>query len=87
MTWTRETIEAELVKLFSEFADSGVQISEGSDLVGDLGIDSLGVMELIQNIEDKFAIHIPDEALTEVQTVGDVTRAIIARLEADGRLG
>jgi acyl carrier protein len=87
MTWTRETIEAELVQIFSQFADKGARIDEGSDLVGDLGIDSLGVMELIQNIEDKFEVHIPDEALQEVSTVGDVSKAIVARLEADGRLG
>lgn len=87
MTWTRETIQAELVKLFSEFAAEGAQINESSHLVGDLGIDSLGVMELIQNIEDRFEIHIPDEALQEVGTVGDVAKAIVGRLEADGRLG
>lgn len=86
MTWTRETVMTELTAMFGDFADAGAKITETSHLVADLGVDSLGVYELIQNIEDKFALEIPDEALTEVETVGDVAKAILTRLETDGRL-
>jgi acyl carrier protein len=86
MTWTRETVMTELTAIFGEYADAGAQIRETSHLVADLGVDSLGVFELIQNVEDKFGLEIPDEALHEVETVGDVAKAILARLEADGRL-
>lgn len=86
MTWTRDSVMTELTSMFGEYADAGAKISAESHLVADLGVDSLGVYELIQKVEDKFGLQIPDEALQEVETVGDVGKAIITRLEADGRL-
>ena len=43
-------------------------------------------MEVIADLEDKFKLHIPDEALRDVNTVADVTGAITSRLEKEGRL-
>lgn len=86
MTWTKESVRGELRQLFVQHAQSGVDITEASHLVGDLGLDSLGVMEIVADIEDKFKLNIPDDALREVETVADVTAAIEKRLEAEGRL-
>lgn len=86
MTWTRETVRGELLKVFVQHAQQGVEIKESSNLVADLGIDSLGVMEIMEAIEDKFALKIPDEALRDVETVADVAAQIEARLKRDGRL-
>lgn len=85
MKWTRETVKTELLTLFGQHAQAGAEITEASHLVADLGIDSLGVMELIADIEDKFGLTIPDEALRDVNTVADVARAIEAKLANDGR--
>ena len=63
MTWTREALRGELLKMFEHHAQSGVKVTEKSQIVGDLGIDSLGVMEVVADIEDKFKLTIPDEAL------------------------
>jgi acyl carrier protein len=87
MTWTRETVRGELLKLFEHHAQAGVKITETSHLVADLGIDSLGVMEVIADIEDKFHLTIPDEALREVDTIGDVAKAIESKLQGEGRFG
>jgi acyl carrier protein len=43
-------------------------------------------MEVIADIEDKFELSIPDEALREVETIADVARAIESKLAAQGRL-
>jgi acyl carrier protein len=86
MMWTRENVRAEVVKVLGQHTQDGVNVSESSHLVADLGIDSLGVMEVIADIEDKFGLHIPDEALREVDTVADVAKAIETRLKSDGRL-
>ena len=43
-------------------------------------------MEAIGEIEDRFKLNIPDEALREVDTIADVARAIETRLEREGRL-
>ena len=86
-SWTRETVRTEVVALFGEHAQPGsAQVSQESHLVADLGIDSLGVMEIMEAIEDKFTLKIPDEALREVETVADVAKAIETRLQREGRL-
>jgi acyl carrier protein len=86
MKWTREMLRADLVALFGHHAQADMQVTEQSHLVADLGIDSLGVMEVIADIEDKFKLTIPDDALREVETIADVAAAIEAKLAVQGRL-
>ena len=38
----------------------------------DLNADSLDIVELIMNIEEKYNITVPDEAAGEIRTVGDL---------------
>ncbi len=86
MKWTRASILDDLVKLLRPHTQAGTDISATSHLVADLGIDSLGVMEIVADVEDTFKLSIPDDALKHVETVGDVIGAIETRLAADGRL-
>ncbi len=86
MKWTRETLKRDLLEVFHHHAQASDEISEKSTIVGDLGIDSLGVMEVIADLEDKFQLNIPDEALREVETIGDVAAAIESKLAENGRL-
>lgn len=79
-------MRVELLKVFQLHAQNGIEVTESSHLVADLGIDSLGVMEVIADLEDAFKITIPDEALREVDTIGDVASAIETKLEREGRL-
>ncbi|MFO0591957.1 MAG: acyl carrier protein [Polyangiaceae bacterium] len=86
MQFTRETVRTEVHAILKTHAQSGVNVKDGSHIVGDLGIDSLGVMEVIADIEDKFQLSIPDDALRDVDTVASVVRAIEGRLQKAGRL-
>lgn len=85
MQFTREKVRAEVLELLRAHAQSAT-VTESSHLVADLGIDSLGVMELLADIEDKFGLSIPDDALRDVDTAASVMRAIEKRLEKEGRL-
>lgn len=42
----------------------------------DLGLDSLGVMEVVADIEDELCVQIPSDALGGVSTVEDVAHAL-----------
>ncbi|NUP11980.1 MAG: acyl carrier protein [Polyangiaceae bacterium] len=86
MTWTRERVREEVIQILKPHVQADTALSETSHLVADLGIDSLGVMEVVADLEDKFKLHIPDDALREVDTVGDVAKAITTRLQNEGRL-
>ncbi len=86
MKWTEESITAELIQLFGQHVQPGTPVTPGSHFVADLGIDSLGVMEIMGVIEDKFALKIPNDALRDIETVADVATAIQTRLRSAGRL-
>ena len=86
MTWTRATVRSELLKVLVEHAGSEANVSESSHIVADLGIDSLGVMEIMEAIEDTFKLTIPDDSLREVETVADFVKVVEERLAANGRL-
>ena len=51
-------------------------ISEGSSITGDLGADSLDLVDLAMSIEDEFDIELSDEALEKIKTVGDLASYI-----------
>jgi acyl carrier protein len=50
----------------------------------DLGLDSLGVMELASDVESRFGVSIPSEMFDSIQTVDDLARAV---LKLDGSVG
>jgi acyl carrier protein len=71
MTTTFEHLRAILVKDYKLDPDA---LTLDAPLEG-LGIDSLGVAELLFNVEDEFKITLPPQAVT-LPTVGDVVRFI-----------
>lgn len=86
MSWTEARVREEVIEILKPHVQGDSPLADSSSLVGDLGIDSLGVMEVVADLEDKFKLQIPDEALREVETVQDVAKAITVRLRRDGRL-
>ncbi|HEX4583144.1 MAG TPA: AMP-binding protein [Acidobacteriaceae bacterium] len=51
-------------------------VTEASRLSEDIGIDSLGMVELQSMLEQQFAIEIPDDAWQHTRTVGDLRSLI-----------
>ena len=51
-------------------------ISEGSTITGDLGADSLDLVDLAMSIEDEFDIELSDDALEKIKTVSDLVAYI-----------
>jgi acyl carrier protein len=48
-----------------------------SDLIQqDLGLDSLGVMELVADVETRMGVSIPSEMFARIHTVEDVAKAV-----------
>lgn len=71
-----EKIQNILAQQFEVSADS---ISTDTNIVDDLGADSLDVVELIMSVEDEFGFSIPDEDAAELVTVGKLAEYIEAR--------
>ncbi len=52
------------------------EIKEESKFVEDLGADSLDVVELVMELEEKFDIEIPDSDAENIATVADAVKYI-----------
>jgi acyl carrier protein len=60
-----------------------VSVSDGTDIARDLSVDSLALMNIVMELEDKFDLSIPLDRMADVQTVGDLAR-LIDELRARG---
>ena len=58
--------------LVDELQVDPADVTMEAELVGDLGINSLELADLVYNCEDKFEIEIDDEDIHKFVTVGDV---------------
>jgi acyl carrier protein len=52
-------------------------IRPNDHIQNDLGLDSLGVMELVADVETRFDVAIPSEMFDSIATVDDVARAVV----------
>ena len=76
-------VRAELAEIVNEVAGvdaDDVQLEKS--FVDDLDIDSLSMVEIAVQTEDKYGVKIPDEDLAGLRTVGDVV-AYIQKLEEE----
>ena len=61
-----------------DFEEGG--ITEGSDLIADLGLSSVGVLYIVIAIEEFFDIRFDDVGFGDFKTVGDVITYIEAKV-------
>ena len=47
-----------------------------SNIQDDLGADSLDVVDLVMSLEEEVDMEIPDEAVANIKTVGDIVKYI-----------
>lgn len=52
------------------------KITMESDILEDFEADSLDVVDMVMSLEDEFGVEVPDEAVENLKTVGDVVRYI-----------
>ena len=66
----------------NQFGVDPETITESTDIVSDLGADSLDVVEMLMSLEDEYGITIEDEKVAEMKTVGDVVRCVEGLIES-----
>ena len=60
----------------NQFGIDTDELSEETDIVADLGADSLDVVEMMMALEEEFGITIDDEKIAELKTIGDVVDCV-----------
>ena len=73
-----DQVKESLADILSCDAD---KIELDTDLVRDLGVDSIDTVELIIAVEDTYDIKISDKDAEDLKTVGDVVEFIEDHLE------
>ena len=66
---------AEIVNDETGIATEAVQLDK--HFTNDLDIDSISMMTIVVNCEDKFGVKIPDEEVKSLLTVGDAVNFIV----------
>ena len=56
------------------------QVNEDSEVIDDLGADSLDIVDLVMTLEEEFDTEIPDEDIENLKTVGDIVKYIEDRV-------
>jgi acyl carrier protein len=52
------------------------EVTKDASILDDLGADSLDVVELVMALEEAFDIEVPDDAVEEMRTIGDIQRFV-----------
>lgn len=52
------------------------EVTLESDIIKDLGLDSLDIVTLIMAVEDKYGFTADDDEIVNLKTVGDVVKYI-----------
>lgn len=72
-----EEIRVQLAEIVNDLAGVAVEdVQLEKSFVDDLGVDSLSMVEIIYECEDKFGVEIPDEDAKNLKTVGDAVAYI-----------
>ena len=58
--------------LVTQFDVDPEKITRNTDIMNDLGADSLDLVELIMTLEDEYGVSVTDESVYEHKTVGEI---------------
>ena len=77
----REIVMDYILSYLQDLVENGVEIKPDSDLVNDLGLESIKVMDLLMMLEDRFDISIPINILLDVKTPVQLMETLLPWLE------
>ena len=67
----------EIAKMLAEQLDIPVsKVTLESNIIDDLGADSLDIVEMLMTLEDNSGKTIPDEKVANIKTVGDLVEVL-----------
>jgi acyl carrier protein len=81
MPQASDPIAAGVIDVIKNVSRRPVEPALASELVADLGFDSLQVLEVVAELEDRFDISIPATSMPTVTTVADIVDAVVRLLD------
>ncbi len=80
---TDADITTEICALLGPHNKDGIVLKAETDIPAELNIDSVGVLDFIMDVEDKFDVEIPMNVVAETRTIGDLVKVVAARIKKD----
>ena len=76
-----EEVSQKVKKIIAEqLGKEEEEIKDQASFLGDLGADSLDIVELVMTLEEEFDTEISDEEAEKIQTVQEAIDYIVSRL-------
>ncbi len=76
MDTTSRSVRDGIADALSQTVGRRIEITDDTNIARDLGLDSLAIMNFIMALEDEYDISIPLDRVAQVETVGDLAKAI-----------
>ena len=82
MTRSAQTsVESEVISVLKAVNPMAIEVTPDSDLVTDLGFDSLQIMEVIAELEDRFDVSIPLNDMPSTRKVSQIVARVTALVD------
>ena len=82
MAFSRTELLQMFKKTAAEIAEKDFPNISEATVISELGIDSLGMLEIVGAMERQLKIQIPDESLAGIQTVKDLIELVEKRSQS-----
>jgi len=72
----RENIRRDVVRVVADIADLPVEQVTAEATLQDLGIDSLTGLRIVAEMEKRYKINVPEEAIGGIRSIRDILRLV-----------
>lgn len=77
----RDAVMSYILECLQSMVEGEIEVKPDSDLVNDLGLESIRVLDLLMMLEDEYDISIPINILLDVRTPEQLLVALLPHLE------
>lgn len=71
-------LKNEVITNFKKVSKKDVTLDSN---IKDLGLDSLDIVDLLMDLEDKYGVEFENEEMTSLTIVGDVVKAVESKIK------
>ena len=72
-----------LVELLKPYNQENKTLTAATDIPAELNIDSVGVLDFIMDVEDKYDTEIPINAVANIRTIGELVKYVFDKLNKE----
>lgn len=75
----RANVRTQIIKMIKDHLGIDKELNDETTLDSDLEADSLDRVELVMAIEEDFNIHVTDDEMEGIRTIGELTNFVLTK--------